>query len=279
MRDDLDDFERAFKRSALRRRIILTVVIGTVAIGPFAYFAYESHQQTLREEARERENEEYRAKEEAYRNRPLIDSEAAELKQLAATLPTTLTERRDRWARDVQRDALAATQFDDASCNATFDLDYELIKPGQPLPAIDITKDLADVAAIARQVSAGQLKRPDLERLQQIAHPKPRVLIVAAMWNDPFVTGGVVSVEYSPAHLVGAAYVYSDGVLCGGELDIANPSSLSIHYQYMEGNVLDREMKAREAAERELESDMAQRISRALKTQLHTVLAVAEPVR
>jgi hypothetical protein len=285
-----DDFEAQFVRSTRRRRAILTVVLTAVVVAPFAYVWWQRHKVVVEIDARHEEQAERERAEEAFRNRPLSESEAQRLRQLAPSTRQALLDMRAAWQRNVTPEALAAREPTDVRCPVAFraptiqagesyarygsmdgnyfgDMRYEVFGADQPIPEPEFARMLAEVDAIAAHIAGGKLLRPDLDALSRLGDPGDKLFVLADKRVEPVVEQG----GYLAGQIVGAAYLYryaQGRVICAGEIDAKNSPEIEISYTHFGG---DQQYKEREAAKVVLARDLDVALRRAIATGLRAV--------
>jgi hypothetical protein len=282
------DDEHAFTRATRRRRILLFIVIGALAAAPFVWLGRTWYRRSAildheREFIRTRP-----AREEAYRNRPLLPDEQRQLQQLAPSARHTVADNHARWRHDTSPGALIAVAPSDDDCPEplpapTLARDSDATPPGddashartpgydiytvaQPIPDPGADADAALADQIIARVAAGILLRMDLERLQPLTAPIQRTFIVASGYYTGRVFPLRDGVRYVPGRLIGNAYVYRGGIVCAGPIDVQNSPTLEARYTYFPGvQQRDDQVRATEAA---LQRDMDAAIRAGLAASL-----------
>jgi len=285
-----DDFEAQFVRSTRRRRAILTVVLTAVVVAPFAYLWWQRHKVVVEIEAREEAQAERERADEAFRNRPLSESEAQRLRQLAPSTRQAVLDMRAAWQRNVTPEALAAREPTESRCPVAFraptiqagesyakyasidgnyfgDMQYEVFSADQPIPEPEFARMLAEVDAIAAHIAGGKLLRPDLEALSRLGDPRDKLFVLADKRVESVVERG----GYFAGQVIGAVYLYSYArgrVICAGEIDARNSPEIEVSYTHFGGDQQDKE---REAARAVLRRDLEVALRRAIATSLRAV--------
>lgn len=284
----MDDIE-AFERSTNRKRQVRMFILAAVIASPFLYLGWSCKQKRDRIAARE----------EAYeRSIALSAADKDEMKRLVTERKQVFTAARAAWTQLVTREALAAITPGDAPCSYRFtaptaqaadsyrehgsiDGNYfgnasaVQFAAGAPLVPRDLDADLRALAEAERLLATGEAKRPHLDALRPSRSVDKSVFIVVDRETAPVVMGGVGGVtSFVPGELAGTAYVFAydpPRIACAGPIAARNGESFEFAFSYMEGNVLDEQMKADASARATLQRDLEIQVRRALATSLRAV--------
>lgn len=288
---DSDSLEARFARSTRRRKRMVPIVVGAVAFTPFAYLGWRCHSTNAKNEAARRAWDEEEAKreaaEEAYRNRPLLPDELAELRALAPRAKADLEDLRARWREAVTPDALADAEPGAAACpvrlaaptldaaasyveHGSIDVNYfgrlrfDIYKADAPIPEPDLREEFIERERIAARVAAGRTERPDLERLRNSSGLFDRTFIVATEHSEPVA----VDDSYFPGSVRGRGYIYRDGMICAGTIDVVSSSAVKVRYVQ---SSIDLMHIPHDAAKATLARDLEVRIKRALASSMRAI--------
>ena len=282
------DLERALRRGRQTKLIVLTAVIVAVAAYPFVRIFSRWHTVNQhKDEAREAEQREAAARE-AYANRPLTADEHARLANIAPKLHDTVASFQTEWQTATTPDALADVDTLLRACPIAvkspsfavgdryvkniagrFDgsiLEFTRVQRGEPIPAPDFAKMLADADAIAKRIAGGSASRKDFEAASALYAPEQPIEFLVTLEDMTAIPGGDT---YTPGHVMGTAYIYDvalGAVVCAGKIEV--DSSPGINFEFLtRGDMpeVDATLAERKALERDLEVRTQRAIAKALR--------------
>jgi hypothetical protein len=254
----------AFERATRRSRTIKLTVLGLVVLSPIIWVIYKNV--AKRQEIAKHE-EEYRARialkpEDKKRLAELIASTRKELEESAAAFGAVTTPA-----------ALDALEDSGSPCGARVSPTFDFYKKGDPIdPGVKLKLD--GLAAVEQELKEGKADKLDLEHVERMRFGSQHELFVVGEHKDPVVLAN----EYFPGTLSGFAYLYSHRekrVICFASFAVQNAESIAVEYRAMRGNVVDEEMKKREAAQAKLAVDLQDAAREAIAARLHATLTPA----
>jgi hypothetical protein len=257
---EIEEFARATRRA----RTIKIGIVGLLVLSPLIWVGYKNFAK----------RQEIAKHEEAYRERmKLTADEKAKLPGQIAELRTAVTEAIATFAAQVTPEKLDALEDAGADCAYRVEpasADYHVYAQGQTVtPRASYVIERLD--EIAKRVTAGTADRSDLDTVWRYGHSVERELFIIGTRTDPIVTAD----SYLPGTVTGFAYLYSYAkgkVVCFTSLAVQNSPAIDIAYTHMEGNIVDEEMKKREAAEQKLSQDLDLNVRNALAARLRATL-------
>lgn len=252
----------AFVRATRRSRTIKLTVLILVVLSPIIWVIYKNV--AKRQEIAKHE-EEYRAR---------MALTPADKQRMDELIPQTRKALRDSaigFATVVTPQALDALEDAGTACPARVrTAGFRLYKVGEPIDS-GVAYKLTSLGEIEKKYRAGNADKLDLERVEQISFSGDSELFVVGERKDPLVLAN----EYFPGTISGFAYLYSHRdkkVICFASFAVQNAETISVEYRAMAGNVLDEEMKKREAAQAKLAVDLEDQAGAAIAARLHATL-------
>ncbi len=288
----MDEFEQelaAIKRKDRRRRLIGKLIILALFSAPIALVTHRLISNHLADQEYEEKRQEWLR---------LKDHEVDELRRLIDRGRKDLRAARNRWVEQVQPAALEELAPGEARCSHSLrgptpgaarsyiqhgsidgnyfgNVSYRLVAPGQPIPPSGIDYDLAALDKAAAKLDAGTADRYTLRSVRDRGRLSEELIVVGTQ-TRPFVSMGAAGItsSYTSGRIQGRAYLYSHrtGVRCVADLDVKNSSSVQFSYSHMQGNFMDQEVKARQAAQSTLDSDLRVNLMWAITAGLRQVV-------
>ena len=231
-------------------------MIIAVALSPFGYVVwrfYKAHALIAEHEREAREAE------------MLSDAETAQLRTSLADAIKTLQSAKASFVADVTPAALDAVTPGESRCPYGASGTHGVIAPGQKVEPIGLDTWL--ITQVQDDLDKGAATKTELGQIEGMRGLPGEVVFVVGKSSPPIVTGD----SYLPGQIVGTAYMYSyrqRRIVCAAPIDVQNKEAIDIQYTYMEGNILDEDMKKRESARSTLETDLQEQLDRQISERL-----------
>lgn len=252
----MDDIE-AFARSNRRARTVKVAMILAIALSPFGYVVwrfYKAHAVIAEHEREAREAE------------MLSDAETAQLRTSLAGAIKTLQSAKASFVADVTPAALDAVTPGESRCPYEASSTMRgVVAPGQNIEPIGL--DTWRITQVQDDLDKGEATKTELGQIEGMRSLPGEVVFVVGKSSPPIVTGD----SYLPGQITGTAYMYSyrqRRIVCAAPIEVENKEAIDIQYTYMEGNILDEDMKKRESAKSVLDADLDEQLNRQISERL-----------
>lgn len=167
----------------------------------------------------------------------------------------------------------ALDALEDSGSRCSYRVDASVVPihpPGAPVKP-NVGYELSTIDEIAKELADGTADTLDVDRLERMRKGMDQELFIVGVRKEPVVLDD----SFLPGQVSGFVYLYSHEakrVVCFAALAVQNSEAIEIEYHAMVGNMLDAEMKKRQAAQGKLAADLTEQLRDAIKARLQATL-------